>query len=165
MEAIPCGSSTATTVGPRPSVSIDAELQGQATANSAARAFVKTLRATVDTSGVLPPSFTWVHWKVLDLAFDETPLPDLVEAHRYVGEGEERTVPASSRAETLQAVQDLLGMGAINVVWDSVLTAPEVAAVLENPASWRRDSIHVVPYAIVDAPGAMDLLRSRSSNG
>jgi hypothetical protein len=101
---------------------------------------------------------------VLDLAFDETPVPDLVEAHHYVGQGEDRTVPASSRAETKAAVLDLLAAGAINVVGDNVLSLQEAVAVLDDPASWHRDSIHVVPYAVVDQPRATELLRLRPSN-
>lgn len=121
----------------------------------------KTLRQVVDTSGV--ESFTWVHWKVLELSFDETPLPDLVLEHEYHGFTHgPSSIAASSAVETRIAVRDLLLVGAVSVVREGQTIPPEVAlSLIDQPELWDSDSADANRYAVVDEPLGGELLANR----
>jgi hypothetical protein len=109
--------------------------------------------------------WTWVHWKVLDLAFDQTPVPELINEHYYVGfSGWSGVLPASTPEETRTAIFDLLAAGAITVIGagDEDLTRNDVEALLSDPGTWGPDPSNPArAYAVVDQPLAEGLLVHR----
>jgi hypothetical protein len=109
--------------------------------------------------------WTWVHWKVIDLAFDQTPVPELINEHYYVRfSGWSGLVPASTPDETRIAIGDLLAAGVITIIDDGHkdLAREAVEALLSDPGTWDSDPSNPArAYVVVDEPLAEDLLSQR----
>lgn len=109
-------------------------------------------------------SFALAYWKVLELAFDCTPLPLLIQQHQY-GATEEvgpSIIPETGVEETARAVRELLAAGAVRVADDThTLTAAEAEALLSDPTSWDARSGAFSVEVVNVEPMAVDLLRDR----
>jgi hypothetical protein len=110
--------------------------------------------------------FTLLHWKVLELSFDCTPLPDLIQEHHYGAstDRDETFIPETSVVETARALRALAEMGAVYLAeGEHTLTPPEVAAICSDTAPFDRVS-GAFTVEVVNRPLAGDLLRQRPAD-
>src|SRR5581483_1773263 len=117
-------------------------------------------------SPVATYGFTLVHWKVLELSFDCTPLPYLPQEHHYTASafGVGTFIPETSVVETAHAVRALAVMGAVYLADDEhTLTPHEVAAICADTASFDPVS-GAFAVEVVNRPLAADLLRQRPAD-
>lgn len=108
--------------------------------------------------------FALAYWKVLELSFDCTPLPYLIQEHHYGGteEAGPSIIPETDVEETARAVRELLAAGVVRVADEThTLTPAQVEAVLSDSRSWdARSGAFSIEVVNVD-PKAVDLLRER----
>jgi hypothetical protein len=124
----------------------------------------------------VPETWTWVHYKVLELAYDQPSLPELCERHRYSGSpAGESVIPATTMDETRAALGDLLAAGAVTLVRsdfvsegalvrDVELTAEEARALLADDAFWDTDNRDAWMHQVVETDEANALLDARPAH-
>ena len=108
-----------------------------------------------------------MEWKVLELSFDETPVPELIQEHHY-GSLDARgptLIPASPIDETVDALRNLLQGGAVRVVHEGRTLGPEeVNELLNQDATWDPDPTNqTFLYAVVDESSAVEFQSKRPS--
>ncbi len=109
-----------------------------------------------------PSGWTWVHYKVLEFAFDCSHLPELTLEHKFVASaGGDSVVPATSRAETEAALLDLVEVGALDVLdRDARLTPEQAVAVVRDDSSWAWE-LRAAEVGVVDNDQSVEFLRVR----
>lgn len=92
--------------------------------------------------------WTSVHYKVLELSYDETRLPELCGLHQYWGfpPWGKDVVPATTVEETRTALEDLLTAGAVRLVRSEFVSEGAL-----------------VRYVDVDAAAAVEILADESA--
>ena len=134
------------------------------TASCAAPVFRNDARAMQIMPGVAPMSDTTLaYWKVLELSFDGTSLPYLIQEHHYEAvEGLGATIiPETTVEDTARAVRELVAAEAVRLADDDhTLTPSEVEAVLSDASCWD-PATGALSVEVVNLPKAADLLRER----
>ncbi len=114
-----------------------------------------------------PTEWTWVEWKVLELSFDETPVPELIQEHHYGSFGSKGAtfIPASPIDETANALRDLVEGGAVRVIHNGrTLGTEEINELLAQGGTWDPEPTNqAFLYAVVDEPSAVELQSKRPS--
>jgi hypothetical protein len=119
----------------------------------------------------MPAAWTWVHYKVLELAYDRCALAELSAAQSYLGAAP-TTIPATSVAETRGALADLVAAGAVALRRGEFasegalmryveLSEGEALAVVARDAAWDEDGADAWTYELRELEAADALLAAR----
>ena len=105
--------------------------------------------------------WTWVHYKVLEGAFDNSRLPDLLMPWTYIGfPGGDTRVAETSREETQDALLDLLAVRALDLFeGEERLSSEAAVSVASADSSWSFD--HGDDVEVVDNESTPDFLDRR----
>jgi hypothetical protein len=110
--------------------------------------------------------WTWVHYKVLEEAFDCSSLPELLVAANFIGFADgDSQIAATSREETEAAVLDLLAAGAIDLFdGDDRLSLETAPAVIHMDSSWEYPRGAEIEVVNNESTVALDAHRPESLN-
>jgi hypothetical protein len=123
----------------------------------------------------MPVGWTWVHYKVLELAYDQPALCELCLQQVYLGDfppGMVDVVRATTVDETRSALADLIVAGAVHVLRSEfaaegsfvryeVLSLDEALAVVAHGPSWDEDNEESWRHEVVETDLAHALFAAR----